>query len=836
MTENEALLEIEEIRQNLEGVSFVAHRDASQVVPVVRERFGAEAALDWLEHARDLFFHDREAGKAFIRSTEAAIEACDCLDWVEQAGAFMRWRGTDKALEAFMPQVGEVIAELGAEGERAWFEIGLRWLGRHLESGTAYFRTPWRELTGGKGAEGIEELLAPAERLFQERRVALGSYIAGAIRVRNLVGPEGLGQWVRRGGDILQASRQRGEAFFRLESPESIGLLLESVPGYRSRDHARLLQLLQQAWFGRSHPFGEGDWIPGDGRPLADTDGATIYLPAVFPDRDEAVAAVIHVAGHIELGTYDADAIEALFAEAGMAHPPVDADQRITWRPLYAAYGDELFRFQLLFDLCEDLRVDAALDRIVPGHLHRLLDLAGRREPPGGNARSYWDRALASVRGALGAEALDERLTPLLAPDARLVDAFRIANELFEASSDLPTPDMADRDAAYLPGRGPNASRPVYPRTPGETEGMAEEAEEMQAARDEDGAGQDESPDVQEDPDWSIPPEQTGGSGGRIGSGINTATAVSGTRRQRTTAQVGTGHPEWDYRDQAYKPDWAWVQEKSLDERDAEGVSAIMAEHGATLTRLKRALQMQKPQRMAPKRRQLDGDELDVEAALDYVTEKRAGSSPEPYVYKHRIPQQRDTAVMLLADLSTSIMAPAESGEGRVVDRLRAGMLLFSEALETIGDQFALAGFASKYRDNVSFYPIKEFGSALDAEGRATLAGISGRLATRMGAAIRHACDRFNHVGADRRLLLILSDGRPADYDDGGDPRYLHEDTRMAVKEAVDKGIHPFCLTLDPAGSDYLPAIFGPGHYMVLDDVNDLPRRLPEVYLRLRSA
>ena len=40
-----------------------------------------------------------------------------------------------------------------------------------------------------------------------------------------------------------------------------------------------------------------------------------------------------------------------------------------------------------------------------------------------------------------------------------------------------------------------------------------------------------------------------------------------------------------------------------------------------------------------------------------------------------------------------------------------------------------------------------------------------------------------------RRLLLLLSDGRPEDYDDGGDRRYLHEDTRMAVKEAVACGV-----------------------------------------------
>jgi nitric oxide reductase activation protein len=134
----------------------------------------------------------------------------------------------------------------------------------------------------------------------------------------------------------------------------------------------------------------------------------------------------------------------------------------------------------------------------------------------------------------------------------------------------------------------------------------------------------------------------------------------------------------------------------------------------------------------------------------------------------------------------------------------------------------------------VNYYVVKDFDEAMDADARARIAGISGRLASRMGAAIRHSIRRFDGVEAHHRLLLLLSDGRPADYDDGGDQRYLHEDTRMAMKEAIDAGVHPFCVTLDPSGSEYLPAIFGPGHYLVLDNVDELPRRLPEVYLRLR--
>jgi len=194
----------------------------------------------------------------------------------------------------------------------------------------------------------------------------------------------------------------------------------------------------------------------------------------------------------------------------------------------------------------------------------------------------------------------------------------------------------------------------------------------------------------------------------------------------------------------------------------------------------------------------------------------------------------REVSVILLADLSTSIMQLLPEGRGRLVDRVRAGILLFAESLEMVGDSYAIAGFCSKYRDNVAYYKIKDFDQPWSSDVKAQVGGLSGRLATRMGAAIRHATACFHGVSSRRRLLLLVSDGRPEDYDDGGDRRYLHEDTRMAVKEAVARGVHPFCITVDTLANEYLPQIFGRGHYLVLDHINSLPRRLPEIYLKLR--
>ena len=830
---------IQQLLADLQAASFVAHRDAAAALPAI-QAFGDDIALEWLRAGQRLFQHDRDAGKPFMRESPAAAQAAgEVVWWTRTAVRFTQWRGSWKAVEGFMQQLPAAIVLLGDAGARRWSELGLAWCERHLDSGVAYFRTPVTALAGHFGVAGIEALLAPAEELFK-RRIALSTYLPGAVRVRDLLGADAISVWANKGTDILQAGRLRGEAYFRLESPESVALLLEQLPGFRLPEHQRLLYLLVRAWFERDIDFQEGAWSPDRGRAFIETDARTLFIPAAMPSREEALVAVVHAAGHLAFHSYERRYIEQLFRDVGLAHPPLDDARRITWRPLFAQFGDDLLRFQAIFDACEDLRVDVAIDRRVPNHLRRLLALAESQTPRDASAAQYWAFACASLRGALNLAALDPRLAPLLAPDATLVDAFRIARALHADTTLPPLPDLVARDAALLPARAPNAARPVYPR------GDLDAAEFGTGTFDRDDVLKhaDIKPNPEhkatpksaqgDDPDFDIPPEDTSGSGGRVGVGIPQPAQVIGYARGAAHSAQGLPYPEWDYRDARFKRQWAFVQERELSERDAAEAERLLVAHAAHLRRLKRAIQAQKPVRPMPRRRQLEGDELDLEATLDYVVERRAGMSPRPAVYRRRVLAMRDTAVTLLADLSTSIMQRLPHGDGRVVDRLRAAMLLFAEALEEVGDPYAIAGFASKNRDHVSYYPIKEFDQRLRADMRATLGGLSGRLATRMGAAIRHAVARFERAPSQRRLLLILSDGRPADYDDGGDERYLHEDTRMAVKEAKDRGVHAFCITLDPAGGAYLKQIFGAGHYLVVDDMDALPRKLPEVYLRLR--
>ena len=834
--------------EELSKVSFIAHRDASSALPSVLAVAGEAEALEWLAACRRLFEFDRDAGRAFTRGTPEAIAACGAvLPWTRQALHFLDLQGSWKAIDGFMANLGHAYGALGPIGQIRWADIGFAWCARHADSGNAYFSTPVRDLAGRQGVPGIEQLSAPAEELFTTRRLGLATFLPGAIRVRALLGAGAIAPWARRGIDVLTADRFRGEAYFRLESEESLRLLLDDLPGFRAQQNERFLKMVLTAWYGEAVEVQDSGWAPDKGRPFVETDGRAVLAPVTLPDREHAVLGVLHVAGHLQFGTYAVAPLKGLFSELGLDAEITEA-RAISWEPLIAQFGDDVVRFKLLFDICEDLRVDNAIAMIAPTHLRRMARLAALVAMPEGIARDYYQLALSTLQFALGRphplpKPVADLLARLLEPDATVIDAFRIARLLLPVLSDLGHPGTPeDVQDAYLPGRSPNLGREVKA-----AQGPGSQAERSEQKESESGEGEGEPDEDSESVEQETGPQDaeaddSGGAAAHAQSAANrkgSGETKTGERAQQQANKAngpdrGLPYPEWDYRENRYKADWAWVAEKVLAESNPAEAQRLADRHAGTLKRLKKAIQSQKPTRPAPLTRQMDGDDLDLESTIRYVTERAAGRSPEARVYKRRAIRNRDVAVTLLADLSTSIMQTVADGNGRLVDTIRAGVMLFAESMEEVGDPYSIAGFCSKYRDNVNYYRIKDFDQPYNDTVRATVGGLSGRLATRMGAAIRHAVHRFEGVQTPRRLLLLLSDGRPEDYDDGGDRRYLHEDTRMAVKEAVNAGVHPFCITVDTLANQYLPQIFGRGHYLVLNDVGSLPAKLPEIYLRLR--
>lgn len=286
--------------------------------------------------------------------------------------------------------------------------------------------------------------------------------------------------------------------------------------------------------------------------------------------------------------------------------------------------------------------------------------------------------------------------------------------------------------------------------------------------------------------------------------------------------------PEWNYRKQRLQPDHCRLQ--MMVARDAEPCPLPQTLR-APAKRLRQQFQALTTQR-ARLRAQLSGSDLDIDACVRFAADKIDGvRSSEPGLYVDSRKQQRDLSCLLLADLSLSTDAWVNNS-ARVIEVIRDSLLLFGEALAATGDRFALYGFSSVRRDNVRFHLLKGFDERYDDGIRGRLATLKPGYYTRMGAAIRHAAAILATRKSSRRLLLILTDGKPNDLDKY-EGRYGIEDTRMAILEARRQGLTPFCVTIDEAAGDYLPHLFGASGFVVVHDAAMLPQVLPSLYARL---
>jgi hypothetical protein len=290
-------------------------------------------------------------------------------------------------------------------------------------------------------------------------------------------------------------------------------------------------------------------------------------------------------------------------------------------------------------------------------------------------------------------------------------------------------------------------------------------------------------------------------------------------------------YDEFDHTIQMMRPAWATVLERRARMGDPVGAEAILHEHAAVMQRLRHRLAAMRPQGVSRVRKLEDGDDLDLNAAVAAAIDTRLRQQPDQRIMMRRVINQRDTAVLVLLDLSESTNDPTSSGQ-TVLDLTRAASVLLAEAIARVGDSFAVHGFCSDGRAQVFYQRFKDFADPWGMSAKARIMGAEGRLSTRMGAAIRHATAALAGVRATRRLMLVITDGAPADID-VRDPLYLRADARRAVEEATRRGITPFCLTLDPGADAYGQRIFGPRNVQVVEKVERLPERLPALYAAL---
>lgn len=294
-------------------------------------------------------------------------------------------------------------------------------------------------------------------------------------------------------------------------------------------------------------------------------------------------------------------------------------------------------------------------------------------------------------------------------------------------------------------------------------------------------------------------------------------------------------YQEWDYQVQLYRPDWATVLERRQPKADPALMDAILVKHKPVASRIRHLIDALQPQGIVRRRGYEEGEELDLNAAVRAMIDIRRGVMPDPRINIRIDRHLRDLALVVLMDLSESTNERIDKGDPTsptVIDLTREATGLLAWAIDSIGDAFAIHGFASDGRHDVQYFRFKDFDQRYDDGAKARLAGMQGGLSTRMGAALRHAGWHLTRQNAGKRLVLLITDGEPADIDER-DPQYLRHDAKKAVEDLRAQGVYTYCLTLDPLADRYVARIFGENNYSIVDRVAKLPERLPAVFAAL---
>ena len=330
-------------------------------------------------------------------------------------------------------------------------------------------------------------------------------------------------------------------------------------------------------------------------------------------------------------------------------------------------------------------------------------------------------------------------------------------------------------------------------------------------------------------------------------------------------------YDEWDYQENVWLKCWCSVFELREDHAKQESTPALLKRVKPLVPAVRKRFEQVKPIGLRRIPKSLDGDELDMNAIVDSRTDLRAGLSPSENIYIRTDYKIRDVAACLLVDLSAStddpitkpdpVLMPEDTEDPfddpylhgaidfdpeqleaepprKIIDVQKESVLLLATALETLGDLYSIYGFSGYGRERVEFHIAKDFNEALNARTINSVAAMSPLRSTRMGPAIRHATHKLLGTGGSLKVLLVISDGFPQDCDygpDRGDHEYGIQDTAKALQEARDKGIQPFCITVDVSGHDYLRRMCRDDQYWVIEEIEELPNALQFAYRRLTS-
>lgn len=657
----------------------------------------------------------------------------------------------------------------------------------------------------------LDTLLAQAPRgvrpMLDHLSTLLGQLTLGGLR-----------RWALWGAQAHKTNFDDQQKYFSLESPESISVLQKERKGTLFIDVQRRIGMYLRALWARDffmRPT-SGDFEQREGY-RSYIEGYVIHLPDAYDDfvATTLAGAKTRISG-IEL--YRASAAHA-------------ACHQVYTTKQFDSTGLSPLQMTLI-GLIEDARVEALALTKFPGLMHTWLPLHTVAQQSGDGAGALMTRLARALLDeqyrdyhpwvALGCRLFQERQAQ---PDAaawvrdiglRLADELLVLRVNYSSSSDVADILYRDDNRYIWEFEDLMEAGQVIASVSVQQVNKYISLMEMVNALDVPGAG-DDAEEI-----WILPTEFY----------RDAETTSLNQQEGREPPPQPFHYAEWDYQMQLERPDWCTVLEKRAKSGDVEMIESIVVKHKPIVGRLKFLIEAMQPQGVQRLRKQEEGDEIDLNAAVRAMIEMRMGEQPDPRIMIRNVRKVRDLSVLLLIDLSESTNDPVLGSENTVLQLAREATVLLAAALDKIGDPFAIHGFDSNGRHDVEYFRYKDFDAPYNDKAKERLAGMSGQLSTRMGTAIRHAGSILRRQASTKKLLLVVTDGEPAD-NDVRDPQYLRYDAKKAVEELTRNGIATYCLSLDPRADQYVSRIFGAKNYMVVDHVQRLPEKLPLLYMGL---
>jgi len=902
----ESLSDDDRLRSVLEVAGEIARRSAKhsaeflKQTPAVLDRLkrirGSEVTQKGIELAAE--FASRAGGIAAdawsaLPAALASLNSTDALRLLDNTIGFLE-RGGGSALQVLITG-GDILRTLPDIFDE-WLKL-LWTVAQHGNASlVAFVRSSPRFVRALAGEVDRDRLIDLALRVLRltskiaetDGEAALACFRSSSLALRT-VSIAQFEEWALQGLAAHNKDARARRSYFALETRGSYDALRSGSNGLALESVKHLLVLYIEGLTGHEVEISPLAAVPLESR-IAD--GRTIHLPAIVAefandDLDFRLYKVLaaHAAGQIEFGTYEQDttALQAAYTTLAETYNPenvnaLDAfslpDEIVgqtflsvpdsgglsggegTGRnacPTVVDYRRALHLFphpqlaRRIFGTLENCRIDRRLRNQYRG-LARDLDLI----------REHLRRGRPSVLELPATLVPFELLFQTTLLGGATDDARQYYGQIVSELETLTTEYLGD--AAATVADSLMATSRVYSLfqslAPNDDSIQEVETQEEPAESEEENAIATESfnrrqsqqkpqrRDVRElfnawnDPDNEGEPDEL--------AGAEAWTEAELPEQMIEEGEVAYNYDEWDRELTDHRLGWCRVIEKRVKHGDAIFVEQTRERHKGVISSIRHQFQLMRPEDLLRVTNELDGEEFDLNAVIDYVIDRRAakvgGGHQSERLYNKRLRRRRDVAVSFLLDQSSSTartigrhpLQPYTRPGRRIIEIEKEGLVLMSEALEAVGDTYSINGFTSEGRRNVKFYVVKDFDEKYSDEVKQRIGGITFQNNTRLGAAIRHATAKLAKQEARTRLLIVLSDGRPYDHD-YGDARYAREDTREALRQAKNQGITPFCITIDRESEAELRDLYGEIGYTIIDDVLSLPERMPGIYRRLTT-